>query len=59
MVCGINVFRTNFNVLGERISVVDTKVHRLRMLYRDCAKPPPPPNKTLTRTVSIFLGLLV
>ena len=33
----------NFLVhVGERLSVVETHCMGLRMLYRDCARPPPP-----------------
>ncbi|XP_059510969.1 probable E3 ubiquitin-protein ligase HECTD4 isoform X1 [Stegostoma tigrinum] len=28
---------------GERLVVVEAQCERLRMLYRDCARPPPPP----------------
>uniref|UniRef100_A0A2K6FY02 HECT domain E3 ubiquitin protein ligase 4 n=1 Tax=Propithecus coquereli TaxID=379532 RepID=A0A2K6FY02_PROCO len=28
---------------GERLTVVEVQCERLRMLYRDCARPPPPP----------------
>uniref|UniRef100_A0A669PAP4 HECT domain E3 ubiquitin protein ligase 4 n=1 Tax=Phasianus colchicus TaxID=9054 RepID=A0A669PAP4_PHACC len=28
---------------GERLTVVEMQCERLRMLYRDCARPPPPP----------------
>ncbi|TSW08319.1 putative E3 ubiquitin-protein ligase HECTD4 [Bagarius yarrelli] len=28
---------------GERLGVVESQCERLRMLYRDCARPPPPP----------------
>ncbi|XP_030886513.1 probable E3 ubiquitin-protein ligase HECTD4 [Leptonychotes weddellii] len=28
---------------GERLAVVEGQCERLRMLYRDCARPPPPP----------------
>ncbi|XP_034647326.1 probable E3 ubiquitin-protein ligase HECTD4 [Trachemys scripta elegans] len=28
---------------GERLLVVEVQCERLRMLYRDCARPPPPP----------------
>ncbi|KAK7506010.1 hypothetical protein BaRGS_00002732 [Batillaria attramentaria] len=34
---------------GSRPQVVEAHCQRLRMLYRDCAKPPPPPSKTDTR----------
>ncbi|XP_071790886.1 probable E3 ubiquitin-protein ligase HECTD4 isoform X2 [Asterias amurensis] len=34
---------------GERVSVVEAQCQRLRMLYRDCARPPPPPAKNLSR----------
>ncbi|XP_055995500.1 probable E3 ubiquitin-protein ligase HECTD4 isoform X2 [Ostrea edulis] len=30
---------------GDRLSVVEGQCSRLRLLYRDCAKPPPPPSK--------------
>ncbi|XP_058850690.1 probable E3 ubiquitin-protein ligase HECTD4 isoform X1 [Acipenser ruthenus] len=31
---------------GERLVVVEAQCERLRMLYRDCARPPPPPLQT-------------
>ncbi|XP_069475595.1 probable E3 ubiquitin-protein ligase HECTD4 isoform X3 [Ambystoma mexicanum] len=31
---------------GERLTVVEVQCERLRMLYRDCARPPPPPLQT-------------
>ncbi|CAG5121382.1 unnamed protein product, partial [Candidula unifasciata] len=31
---------------GSRMLVVESHCQRLRMLYRDCAKPPPPPCRT-------------
>ncbi|XP_048853239.1 probable E3 ubiquitin-protein ligase HECTD4 isoform X2 [Brienomyrus brachyistius] len=31
---------------GERLCVVEAQCERLRMLYRDCARPPPPPLQT-------------
>ncbi|XP_078523549.1 putative E3 ubiquitin-protein ligase HECTD4 isoform X2 [Lissotriton helveticus] len=31
---------------GERLFVVEVQCERLRMLYRDCARPPPPPLQT-------------
>uniref|UniRef100_A0A669P9X0 HECT domain E3 ubiquitin protein ligase 4 n=1 Tax=Phasianus colchicus TaxID=9054 RepID=A0A669P9X0_PHACC len=31
------------NCMGERLTVVEMQCERLRMLYRDCARPPPPP----------------
>ncbi|XP_039627266.1 probable E3 ubiquitin-protein ligase HECTD4 [Polypterus senegalus] len=31
---------------GERLAVVEAQCERLRMLYRDCARPPPPPLQT-------------
>ncbi|KAK7087914.1 probable E3 ubiquitin-protein ligase HECTD4 isoform X2 [Littorina saxatilis] len=34
---------------GSRPQVVESHCQRLRMLYRDCAKPPPPPSKADTR----------
>ncbi|XP_041436316.1 probable E3 ubiquitin-protein ligase HECTD4 isoform X3 [Xenopus laevis] len=34
---------------GERLSVVEVQCERLRMLYRDCARPPPPPLLTERR----------
>lgn len=36
---------------GERLSVVEVQCERLRMLYRDCARPPPPPLQTERRQV--------
>jgi hypothetical protein len=39
---------------GLRLPEEESKCHRLRMLYRDCAKPPPPPIKFPTRSVSSF-----
>ncbi|XP_055958013.1 probable E3 ubiquitin-protein ligase HECTD4 [Patella vulgata] len=34
---------------GSRKPVIEAHVERLRMLYRDCAKPPPPPCKNNTK----------
>ncbi|KAI1901157.1 hypothetical protein AGOR_G00057300 [Albula goreensis] len=31
---------------GERLGVVEAQCERVRMLYRDCARPPPPPLQT-------------
>lgn len=31
---------------GERLGIVEAQCERLRMLYRDCARPPPPPLQT-------------
>uniref|UniRef100_A0A8B9JW99 HECT domain E3 ubiquitin protein ligase 4 n=1 Tax=Astyanax mexicanus TaxID=7994 RepID=A0A8B9JW99_ASTMX len=31
---------------GERLGVIEAQCERLRMLYRDCARPPPPPLQT-------------
>lgn len=37
---------------GERLAVVEVQCERLRMLYRDCARPPPPPLQADRRQVS-------
>ena len=37
---------------GERLQHTVALCHRLRMLYRDCAKPPPPPTRQPSRAVS-------
>ncbi|XP_077996372.1 putative E3 ubiquitin-protein ligase HECTD4 [Glandiceps talaboti] len=34
---------------GERLTVTEAQCERLRMLYRDCARPPPPPSNTIGR----------
>ncbi|GFO01128.1 HECT domain-containing e3 ubiquitin protein ligase 4 [Plakobranchus ocellatus] len=34
---------------GNRLPLLEAHCHRLRMLYRDCAKPPPPPCRTDSR----------
>lgn len=39
-------------IVGDRQAVVETHCDRLRLLYRDCAKPPPPPSKLDSRAVS-------
>jgi len=39
-------------VTGERLLVVEMQCERLRMLYRDCARPPPPPLQADRRQVS-------
>lgn len=39
---------------GERLRAVEAQCHARRMLYRDCAKPPPPPTKSQPRPVSGF-----
>lgn len=36
---------------GERLAVVEMQCERLRMLYRDCARPPPPPLQADRRQV--------
>ncbi|ESO97623.1 hypothetical protein LOTGIDRAFT_228255 [Lottia gigantea] len=36
---------------GSRKPVIESHVERLRMLYSDCAKPPPPPCKNNTKPV--------
>lgn len=35
--------------------MVEAQCERLRMLYRDCARPPPPPLQTDRRQVVFFL----
>jgi E3 ubiquitin-protein ligase HECTD4 len=40
---------------GERFPVIESQCERLRMLYRDCAKPPPPPTKAPATPVSQLL----
>ncbi|KAG9330582.1 hypothetical protein JZ751_023823 [Albula glossodonta] len=37
---------------SERLGVVEAQCERVRMLYRDCARPPPPPLQTDRRQVS-------
>ncbi|XP_056457694.1 probable E3 ubiquitin-protein ligase HECTD4 isoform X1 [Gadus chalcogrammus] len=34
---------------GERLGMVESQCERVRMLYRDCARPPPPPLQTERR----------
>ncbi|XP_063396384.1 probable E3 ubiquitin-protein ligase HECTD4 [Mytilus trossulus] len=34
---------------GDRLAVIEDHCTRLRLLYRDCAKPPPPPSKVDNR----------
>lgn len=36
---------------GERLGMVEAQCERVRMLYRDCARPPPPPLQTDRRQV--------
>ena len=36
---------------GDRLAVIEDHCTRLRLLYRDCAKPPPPPSKVDNRMV--------
>ena len=36
---------------GERLGMVESQCERVRMLYRDCARPPPPPLQTERRQV--------
>lgn len=38
---------------GERLGIVEAQCERLRMLYRDCARPPPPPLQTDRCQVSV------
>lgn len=40
-------------VLGERLLVVEVQCEKLRMLYRDSARPPPPPLQTDRRQVNM------
>lgn len=42
---------------GERLSVVEAQCERVRMLYRDCARPPPPPLQTDRRQVTVAVIL--
>ncbi|XP_033101041.1 probable E3 ubiquitin-protein ligase HECTD4 [Anneissia japonica] len=39
---------------GDRLPVLSSQCERLRMLYRDCARPPPPPNKSTTRAMKVM-----
>ncbi|ERE76481.1 putative E3 ubiquitin-protein ligase C12orf51-like protein [Cricetulus griseus] len=39
---------------GERLAVVEVQCERLRMLYRDCARPPPPPLQADRRQAPSF-----
>ncbi|KAF4790542.1 putative E3 ubiquitin-protein ligase HECTD4 [Turdus rufiventris] len=39
---------------GERLVVVEMQCERLRMLYRDCARPPPPPLQADRRQAPSF-----
>ncbi|OXB64167.1 hypothetical protein ASZ78_002097, partial [Callipepla squamata] len=39
---------------GERLTVVEMQCERLRMLYRDCARPPPPPLQADRRQAPSF-----
>ncbi|KPP69529.1 hypothetical protein Z043_111707 [Scleropages formosus] len=41
---------------GERLCVVEAQCERVRMLYRDCARPPPPPLQTDRRQVGVSAG---
>lgn len=43
---------------GERLGMVEAQCERVRMLYRDCARPPPPPLQTDRRQVGVakFIG---
>ncbi|XP_027132186.1 probable E3 ubiquitin-protein ligase HECTD4 isoform X1 [Larimichthys crocea] len=34
------------SLAGERLGMVEAQCERVRMLYRDCARPPPPPLQT-------------
>lgn len=38
---------------GERLGMVEAQCERVRMLYRDCARPPPPPLQTDRRQVGV------
>ncbi|TNM90140.1 hypothetical protein fugu_004374 [Takifugu bimaculatus] len=44
LVC--NAFPLLLSFPGERLGIVEAQCERLRMLYRDCARPPPPPLQT-------------
>ncbi|XP_071946536.1 probable E3 ubiquitin-protein ligase HECTD4 isoform X2 [Antedon mediterranea] len=39
---------------GDRLPVLASQCERLRMLYRDCARPPPPPSKSTTRPMKVM-----
>lgn len=41
-------------ISGERLGMVEAQCERLRMLYRDCARPPPPPLQTDRRQVALI-----
>ena len=44
---------------GERLSMVEAQCERVRMLYRDCARPPPPPLQTDRRQVRVQICNIV
>lgn len=44
---------TEFCLAGERLGMVEAQCERVRMLYRDCARPPPPPLQTDRRQVGV------
>lgn len=46
-------FFLTVDVVGDRASRVEGGCQRLRMLYRDCAKPPPPPCKSARKTSEV------
>lgn len=41
---------------GERLGMVEAQCERVRMLYRDCARPPPPPLQTDRRQVGFTVA---
>lgn len=44
---------TELCLAGERLGMVEAQCERVRMLYRDCARPPPPPLQTDRRQVGV------
>ena len=46
---------------GERLGMVEAQCERVRMLYRDCARPPPPPLQTdrCQVGVAVLIDLLI
>lgn len=57
----VRLYRNEFPLLlsfpGERLGIVEAQCERLRMLYRDCARPPPPPLQTDRCQVSVSFGV--
>lgn len=53
MYCPSSIIHCWPSCAGERLGMVEAQCERVRMLYRDCARPPPPPLQTDRRQVGV------